>query len=54
LYGTALGWYGKEMVKIDDLTNVDERRYNLYLPPLWVDYQNKGYTLPNDYNKVNK
>jgi hypothetical protein len=35
--------------KIKDIETVDKRREELFLPPLWVYYQDKNYPLPASY-----
>jgi tetratricopeptide (TPR) repeat protein len=55
LYGTSIRLSGnnKYMVKIEDIKNVDNRRYNLFVPPLWIQYHNEEHLLPKDYIKFN-
>lgn len=43
IYGTY------ENVKINDIENVDKRRIEIGLPPLYYDYLIYGSNLPNDY-----
>ncbi|MDR0675645.1 MAG: hypothetical protein LBF97_01205 [Elusimicrobiota bacterium] len=55
LYGTSMQLSGKKkyIIKIEDIKNVDSRRYNLFVPPLWVQYHDKEYQFPKDYMKPN-
>jgi hypothetical protein len=49
LYGVQHSGKKKKNEFIEDISNVDNRRSALYLPPLWVSYSEKGYELPISY-----
>ncbi|MDR0604496.1 MAG: hypothetical protein LBG80_09370 [Bacteroidales bacterium] len=52
---TGKSLYGMQRISFDDaapiqdIENIDARREKLFLPPLWVYYKDKGYTLPKSY-----
>jgi hypothetical protein len=50
LYGVQ-NIFSDDVILIQDIENIDARREKLFLPPLWVYYKDKGFTLPKSYKQ---